>query len=125
MKTCVSCKHFANPDKISEDYGKCKAPQSYTISFVTGKAEKQEFEYCSTLRSEILGYSACGVKAVWWEPAGAETEVDIEAGSRESQHFLLTKLISWINALRTILESMAILGVRTKIRAFLSRESRD
>lgn len=46
--------------------------------------------------SEISGHPSCGVKAVRWEPVGAETEVDIEAGSQTSSHSLLGKLISWI-----------------------------
>lgn len=96
MKTCVSCKHFAKPDKIPETFGKCKAPQSYTISLVTGKPEMQKSEFCSNLRSDFLGCSTCGVKAKWWEPVGAETEIDTEASSRENQHSLLKGLISWI-----------------------------
>lgn len=96
MKTCVSCKHFAKPDKIPETYGKCKAPQSYTTSLVTGKAEKQEFELCHSLRSEIPGYPTCGVNANWWEPLDGATEIGNKSIIRESKHSLLKRLISWI-----------------------------
>lgn len=70
MKTCQSCK-WCDFNEDSPDISQCKAPQSYTISVITGKPECQEYKYCQTHRSG-KSRTSCGVEGRWWEAKYSE-----------------------------------------------------
>lgn len=84
MKTCQSCK-WCDFNEAKPNISKCKAPQSYTISMITGKPEYQEYEHCTSHRSSNHEY-LCGVEGRWWE-------------AKDSEEFLEKPKIPWYNKL--------------------------
>lgn len=90
MKTCQSCK-WCDFNEAKPNISKCKAPQSYTISMITGKPEYQEYEHCTPHRSSNQEY-LCGVGGRWWEEKDIVEKPKSPWYTRIFQYFVYGKL---------------------------------
>ena len=90
MKTCQSCK-WCDFNEAKPNISKCKAPQSYTISMITGEPEYQGYEHCTSHRSGNQEY-LCGAEGRWWEEKEFVEKHKIPWYTRILHYFVYGKL---------------------------------